>query len=1136
MTIPKKVQDQLLAQLPPNQAKKLSRTLSMQNEPHKATTQKVFKRSSSGGRDLCDPKPDLLKDVCDSRSNALKPDRSLDKSSRSPSRGQDSGDDQSKSFRSSYSSDTSERFKLLNSESGNQIPRYYDTLPSCGSSSSSSITTTVINRPPRSGCLSPPPLPSDNSVRRRSSQRRVSRFLRPDFYDTPLEESIYLDQHPTSDSGRILRDIRERSRERSADRRRDSSADRLNYLTEKYTTKEKHKSCMPDIQNHQINCPQYNPELISNTLEKIRRRRSQSRSRDESEVKIQNTDSLINELQSLSDKRSADLRQEASREELPHKSESDMVTKLNNQIDSVGLLSDQKKAKRESKLARPKSYPTKELEKAATSPPDKEESSKETSPQETSSTKEDTKANRPKSFQPSKITPPKDVKKEKKAEKSPAKSEEAKTKVKVSKKSAAKATDATEKQPKDNKSPEKAAKKSFLQTISQKFERLKEGSSKKKVTCDKNNNLIPNETETKEILERNKSVAKVTKDVIDPQPSSTVTDTTKEANKQPRILVTEGNENDVSVVVILKKKPLTPKTEPQQQSPVESIPPPPPPPSQAPQMDLLKLKEKKSKIDDMIRNLRERSVPRGPLMTESNLIKRAVSVEEIPGTYNKCGVNKVLGLFKKIDKESTAGVGKSQIAKPSNGLQSPTGGEPGKERPKSSGFVSKIKKTYPYVGAKSDSIVAMTEQTNRKIPAPISRIPLKPCPDCKKEIPADPSSVQKREIKQTKEEKDRIKNNRKGLMLDLTPPPAYSNSLLTPSEASLSLVDTPKEEMVTSLTSSDSKNSNFDDCGASSSAFLSPTDEPELYFDNWSVCSEDRRILMSPPPLAIPRPMSTSNSNQEYDPENMLDRIRRKSFYTRFNEKKPKRVSSIVGPGALKDYYSRDGSINRSSSRGPELSKSAAGGLSESGDSSSYRSSIGRTKSATSAKPLENGNHLANGSGSSAYRMTSSDYLNNNGHSHHSQHQHHHHHHHHHLPPSTPSSTSSSSRRSGDELRKYSSDLKSTSSIRNPLTTSSSRSNGLYNVDNRSNSSIYGTYNPKRRISYGNSPQISSSSGIPSMDSPTSASSYATLGRKPKTYDQRTVSLLDSSTLTSSPSLYRRESSRSGIDYTNIGR
>uniref|UniRef100_A0A182MVU2 Uncharacterized protein n=1 Tax=Anopheles culicifacies TaxID=139723 RepID=A0A182MVU2_9DIPT len=62
---------------------------------------------------------------------------------------------------------------------------------------------------------------------------------------------------------------------------------------------------------------------------------------------------------------------------------------------------------------------------------------------------------------------------------------------------------------------------------------------------------------------------------------------------------------------------------------------------------------RKSRIDTVIRNLRELSTgPKLPELTESKLIKRAVSVEEMPGTFNRCGVTKVLGLFKKIEKDS----------------------------------------------------------------------------------------------------------------------------------------------------------------------------------------------------------------------------------------------------------------------------------------------------------------------------------------------------------------------------------------------------------------------------------------------------------------------------------------------------
>lgn len=39
------------------------------------------------------------------------------------------------------------------------------------------------------------------------------------------------------------------------------------------------------------------------------------------------------------------------------------------------------------------------------------------------------------------------------------------------------------------------------------------------------------------------------------------------------------------------------------------------------------------------------------------------------------------------------------------------------------------------------------------------------------------------------------------------------------------------------------------------------------------------------------------------DSESVIDRIKRRSYYCRFNEKKPKRTSSIVGPNAQRDYY-----------------------------------------------------------------------------------------------------------------------------------------------------------------------------------------------------------------------------------------
>lgn len=1077
LTLPKKVQEQLLAQLPPQQAKKLSRTLSMQgSESNSIPKANLCKRSFSGnanGYRESDVKPDLIKDMPNSQcrnGNSLKCDSSMNKGSRSPSSNcLDSGDDLSKSFRSSYSSDTSERFKLFSSDSGNQIastiPRYYDTLPIRNNQS--------VGRPPVNGCLSPPPPTSgDNSIRRRSSQRRVSRFLRPDFYDTPLEESIYLEKNPTTDSGRILKDIRERSRERSTDR--------LNYLADKY---DKRRSCMPDIQNHQINCPQYSPELIANTLENIRiRRRSLSKSRDETEEKkSNNTDSILSELQLLSQSKSIELQQQENN----NKRESDMVIKLTSQIDSVPAIND-KKAKRESKLIRPKSYPNKEPEKESSLPPQKEIVNNLTELADV-----EAKAIRPKSFQPSKITPPKEIssKEKKSVSKSPPKtnSEETKVKIKISKK--VKPDVMVDSEKRELKSPEKVAKKGFLQAISQKFEKLKEASKskekKQQITCDKNNNLIVNDVETE--LRDDKTNNNIPKQLTEKPVADQIVvqaKSTEAPKTAPNIVVTEVNDNDVSVVVVLKQK--KPKL-------VEEI---------VPAAKELKLKpvaakpEAKSKVDNAIRNLRELSVPRSAQLTESHLIKRAVSVEELPGAYNKCGVNKVLGLFKKIEKDTV----NVNVQNTKSSVVIPVPPEPGKERPKSSGFVSKLKKSYPYVGAKSDSIVTITDQVRKldKINGKVgSKIPLnmKSCPDCKKE--ESTANVQKREIKQSREEKDRIKNNRKGLMLDLSKQIFNDSSSAAASPASGAV-----NEM---STSSGSKQSNFDDCGGSTSTFMSPTDDRELYFDNWSICSEDRFNVTSPPPLPYHRPLSTSHHDDH--PDNMLDRIRRKSFYTRFNERKPKRVSSIVGPGALKDYYKRPDSLSRSSSKVPEYGRTNSYGVDQVNEKPDlYRS----TRMAASSRPIENG--LRNG-----YGVSSTDYLNNNARDYH----------HHHLPPSTPSSSSSSSRREA-ELKKYSNgDVKSP---RIPLTTSSSRSNTIYSIDNRSSSSIYSTYNPKRRISYGSGVATSSTVGqyghheIPSA----AATSYATLGRKPKTYGQRTVSLMDTKPTASSST---RRDSKSGIDY-----
>lgn len=64
------------------------------------------------------------------------------------------------------------------------------------------------------------------------------------------------------------------------------------------------------------------------------------------------------------------------------------------------------------------------------------------------------------------------------------------------------------------------------------------------------------------------------------------------------------------------------------------------------------------------------------------------------------------------------------------------------------------------------------------------------------------------------------------------------------------------------------------------------------------------------------------------DSESVIDRIKRRSYYCRFNEKKPKRTSSIVGPTAQREYY-RD-MANKSKPRSSDYLLSSNGFQTES--------------------------------------------------------------------------------------------------------------------------------------------------------------------------------------------------------------
>lgn len=458
---------------------------------------------------------------------------------------------------------------------------------------------------------------------------------------------------------------------------------------------------------------------------------------------------------------------------------------------------------------------------------------------------------------------------------------------------------------KETKSPEKKIKSGFLKSIGQKFEKMRENSKNKEKEKEK---------------EKKGSKSNETTVIVAPTTSTEECKSEVETAVQTIIIPRIVKDGDSEII---QKEEITIR-------PIDTI---------------SKFDQHRSRIDAVIRNLRERSVPHTiraenvNLATESGLLKRAVSVEDMSNgliNCNKGNVNKVLGLFRRIEKDQ-------QIQKQQSLLSEGNT----KERPRSGGFVSKMKKTNRpyYTGAKSDTIVTLTDQferqysnvnanhTNSKIPflrttsntglIADTDVHANNC-ECsvigkneKNETPFNQSDEKKRKnesndvikpyhiplanIEHTNNdvsEKERIRNNRKGLVLDLTNEqyddhfkkkstsdcsnnnnsynfntidkrsgnksngssenqvnnnftgngnyyPYYVHSHSHSHPHSHSHNHAHSERSNDALASSYEMNASYssdnrslhDDC-ESTSTFLSPTEERELSaFDNWSACS-----------------------------------------------------------------------------------------------------------------------------------------------------------------------------------------------------------------------------------------------------------------------------------------------------------
>ncbi|XP_039971134.1 serine-rich adhesin for platelets isoform X4 [Bactrocera tryoni] len=1356
--LPKCFQEQLLAKLPPTQARKLSRTLSMQGGTQTAPV-RIYKRSQSGGRGVLhtgagqDLKENVAEETASSSTTSKRStdsserrhydpvyrrslsrtrydyESSIPSSSDVVSKSRSSSvcrDDYGKSMCSTYTTDINDRYKYYS-------PYFNKTAPKDSSTESGSVSPqkrystlgipretvgSAQGRPP-SGCLSPPIISADggsSSLRRRSSQKRISRFLRPDFFDEPLDENPFQREKKQREreTQSVLREIRERSREPSRERCNYTSFDAEDAMSRKNSLPNAESSGIPlktepkHVRNKSMEIySEYQP-ASSSSQETIRHnRRSLSRPREITEELRKNelADKILEELQLLSATRTQQDQQQqqlrsalpreisverssetttksvvegpGSRAEIEEKESSSTIKKIkkikpkdkfnttesSTDADATVTTSVVKKVKkivrktettkttlneaatansstiedntltpaeieqsrRESKLKRPKSYPTKEPSTLTPKLPNKPSTIPEMTADSTleasnSQATRESRLIRPKSYPASKLTPPKESRKvtrsgaaiptiaegrvrnstpplavEEKFEpqtpisrgtvetssSSDIKPTTVKKIVKVSKKSKlaqplpvtpttpTPATTSTTTTPAENskesspvvkeKSPEKKPSKGLLYAIGQKFEKLRDSAmSKEKKSATSSPASSANGAVVKKKSPDSSSPDKVKdKSTLLKKKKSldgTYTKTAVENN------TTTGMEGE------MKEKPAK--------------------------------SDKRSRIDAVIRSLRERSVPRSRPATETNYIKRAVSVEDMPGTFNKNAVNRVLGLFKRNDKEANGAERRVQSTRSTSNIE------------------RQIRETSPspiyqntgecHRSSSISAAIAANLGSGRKpeitatcsceiAPAPRVNTEEKQCAECLQDAVALQKSKSSRDEKDvvlpSKEMTQSNKDKRKGLMLDLTkldksdnntttnrnnikttymngngiysnlpPYPGAvnsssnnsssqqsmdnatnnNNSYMTNNNSSMQTSQTsgyrtsstheinrnhlltPSTENIANY-SSDSR-SYQDDC-ASTSTFLSPTEEPELYFDNWSVCSEDNYMLHASPSPTVSRlsrasQLSSPTRGESSDPnESVIDRIKRRSFYCRFNDKKPKRTSSIVGPSAVRDYYrEQQAAVKARSStkvnsneraKSPDITQEFFRPLKLSPVGTELKPPIYKApldyatnitkprKSLNDIRPTTSPSLISKRYGSTA----DSDYMSlNSG-----------------VPIRYKSSASSSPYESKGSS--------ATGGLSLGVGTGIGAGTGV-------GSTYYNTYSPKRRSSYTFNGTLPSGATLTNS----TLDGYATVGRRPiRAYDHRTMSLLDPTTTPPSTgvSSFRREARTPVRDYTS---
>lgn len=294
------------------------------------------------------------------------------------------------------------------------------------------------------------------------------------------------------------------------------------------------------------------------------------------------------------------------------------------------------------------------------------------------------------------------------------------------------------------------------------------------------------------------------------------------------------------------------------------------------------------------RTQREQSVPvTAEPPTESNLIKRAVTLTDVAAldsqtaTPNKTTVSKVLGLFKKFEpkEKSKPAVEKSpsedqEASSEPNGtcqssesvLESQDADKP--KRPTSLllnglGRKNKFGRTStengPSISVENDEQTAKKENNSKNIRNSL-KLDFSRLPRVKKIVPTN-SVIEPQIMNVNPDEKDTEKKD----IFDKNGTISTSNLCTTAGTAEVQ--SRSRSRSRSTFSNSENKSDNSTDAKISDKNPSSPSEN------------------------SVHHPLRNHESTTP-EKEDIVDRIRRKSFYSRFNEKKQRRKSNLVGPGA----------------------------------------------------------------------------------------------------------------------------------------------------------------------------------------------------------------------------------------------